>query len=379
MNSYINREEIVNRLAKSLHPDNLGVINFYDESSKDKIKDLNIEIYELGKEKVNTASLVGIKESAPKDLFTEYKKSTIIKLNDGGYCFEVKPDKDYQISVKQGGFPQNQYKVNWRELILNKEVGLLIKKLDCKTLAGTITSKNVLLEMTNLQLRLIDKETKKETSLDLSASGAFGLLSECNKSYILEIFENNIKKHSIELTSFKKDQSFKDVVYNGKDFDFLLQEANSNRVIIPTSLLTNQDLTMINFNQNDLLVHFLNHQEFDIHKGMVFQLTNYSFDYGKLEFSESSKKEFDLLNQLLNLYPGMKVSINVHTDAAGSVSYSQRFTYDIAEKISRYLTNRGIDKARILSRGMGKSFPLENSDKDNSLRNRRVEVEILEF
>ncbi len=384
MNTYTNREEIVTRLGKYLHPDNLGLIEFYDASSREKVKDLVIDITEQGPEKLNINNLVIKGKSGVTDLTDSLKHCTYNLLKDGGVSFTFSAGKDYQICLKQDGYIPQQYTVNWRELLLNKEVGLIVNKLDCKSLTGLVSSKNVLFDLSDLNLRLLDKVNKEEKKISMNAWGSFNLFLEYNKAYLLEFYEGDVKKHTIELPVLCKDHSFDNVISKTKDFDFVLQESTGSRIIIPTKHWTNTDFLINNYNKQELLQHFLDNNAAEIRKGIVFQLSNYSYDYVKLEFSEQSKKEFALLDQLLHMYPGMKISINVHTDSEGSNSFNQRFTYDIAEKISRILSNRGIDKNRILSRGMGEAFPLLDTDpmltdKEKDLRNRRVEVEILEF
>ena len=384
MNNYINREEIVNRLNKYLHQDKKGLIEFYDVNTKEKIKDIDIEIIEKAPERFNSTKLIDKTDSIVNAEYPTGKRSPYFKLKDGGITFDVNIGMDYQINLKQDGFVHQEYYINWRELLLNKEVGLVVKKLDCLNLNGLVTSKNVLFDLAALKLKLIDKLNKKERILSVNAWGAFALYLEYNTAYLLEFYDNNIKKQSIELPALKRNQAFLNVISNTEDFDFVLQESSGARVILPTKLWNNTDYQLVNYNKQSLLNHFLDENTMEMKRGLVFQLSNYNYNYVKLEFSEASKKEFDLLDQLLHLYPTMKISINVHTDSEGSTAFNQRFTYDIAEKINRYLCGRGIEKSRILSRGMGEAFPLINTDpslneKEKDLRNRRVEVEVLEF
>lgn len=384
LNTYINREEIVNRLNKYLHQDKKGHIEFYDVNTKEKIKDIDVEIIEKAPEKFNSAKLVGKAVSTVNTENPIENRSSYFKLKEGGIAFDVKIGMDYQINLKQDGFVHQEYCINWRELLLNKEVGLVVKKVDCMNLNGLVTSKNVLFDLTVLKLKLIDKLNKKERILSINAWGAFALFLEYNTSYLLEFYDGNIKKQSIELPPLKKNQPFLNVISSTEDYDFVLQESSGARVILPTKLWNNTDYQLINYNKQSLLNHFLEDNSVEMKRGLVFQLSNYNYNYVKLEFSKASLKEFDLLDQLLHLYPTMKISINVHTDSEGSTAFNQRFTYDIAEKINRYLCGRGIEKSRILSRGMGEAFPLIITDpslneKEKDLRNRRVEVEVLEF
>ncbi len=76
--------------------------------------------------------------------------------------------------------------------------------------------------------------------------------------------------------------------------------------------------------------------------------------------------------------PGMKLEVAGHTDSDGDASANQRLSEARAGAVSSYLTQNGIEAARISTVGYGESKPaFPNSGNQNKRRNRRIEFTAL--
>ncbi|MDB4933136.1 MAG: outer membrane protein [Labilithrix sp.] len=74
-----------------------------------------------------------------------------------------------------------------------------------------------------------------------------------------------------------------------------------------------------------------------------------------------------------------KVSIDGHTSAEGDAGANMKLSQDRAAAVLKALTERGIDKARLTSKGFGVTKPIgDNSTPTGRMQNRRVEFNIVD-
>jgi OOP family OmpA-OmpF porin len=74
-----------------------------------------------------------------------------------------------------------------------------------------------------------------------------------------------------------------------------------------------------------------------------------------------------------------KVSIEGHTSAEGDAGANMKLSQDRAAAVLKALTERGIDKARLASKGFGVTKPLgDNSTPAGRMQNRRVEFIVVD-
>src|SRR3546814_18489200 len=78
------------------------------------------------------------------------------------------------------------------------------------------------------------------------------------------------------------------------------------------------------------------------------------------------------------LFPCTTLFIDVygHTDSTGSDTYNQGLSERRAASVASYLQSRGVQAARIGTRGFGESQPLASNDtEDGRAANRRVDIQ----
>jgi outer membrane protein OmpA-like peptidoglycan-associated protein len=85
--------------------------------------------------------------------------------------------------------------------------------------------------------------------------------------------------------------------------------------------------------------------------------------------------ELDRLVTAVRAQADARVTIEGHTDDVGDGAYNQELSERRARAVATYLADRGVDRARIAVRGLGKSRPVASNDGDEGRRkNRRVEI-----
>ncbi|HEX6915932.1 MAG TPA: OmpA family protein [Chitinophagaceae bacterium] len=122
----------------------------------------------------------------------------------------------------------------------------------------------------------------------------------------------------------------------------------------------------------------------EVNKPIV--LENVYYDFNKATLKPESYPSLDSLVSLLNWYPNMIIEIGAHTDNLGSDKYNMDLSARRAKSVVDYLESKGIDPARLQSKGYGESMPvapntLENG-KDNPegrAKNRRTEFKVLSY
>jgi outer membrane protein OmpA-like peptidoglycan-associated protein len=107
--------------------------------------------------------------------------------------------------------------------------------------------------------------------------------------------------------------------------------------------------------------------------GITFPVNSYQIQpqfYGVL----------DQVAQTLNAYPSTLIDVYGHTDPSGGDRINVPLSQNRAESVANYLTQRGINRTRIATRGFGSSQPLPgntNATESERAANRRVEVRIV--
>jgi outer membrane protein OmpA-like peptidoglycan-associated protein len=98
--------------------------------------------------------------------------------------------------------------------------------------------------------------------------------------------------------------------------------------------------------------------------------------------SSAVKPEFrNTLNDVASTlvqYESTYIDVYGHTDSTGSDAYNQSLSERRAQSVSSYLSSRGVQSARLATRGFGESQPVaSNTTEDGRAQNRRVEIRIV--
>lgn len=105
---------------------------------------------------------------------------------------------------------------------------------------------------------------------------------------------------------------------------------------------------------------------------------NLEFETGKAVIRSSSFASLDELSELMQTRKSYRLLIIGHTDNVGNKKSNQKLSEDRANSVKKYLTNKGVEAARINAEGVGDSRPVDtNSTPEGRQRNRRVEFKII--
>jgi outer membrane protein OmpA-like peptidoglycan-associated protein len=100
-----------------------------------------------------------------------------------------------------------------------------------------------------------------------------------------------------------------------------------------------------------------------------------NFDFNSDKIREESKPILDKVVTILKASSDWRVLIEGHTDNIGGESFNRTLSEKRAAAVKNYLTNTGIDVARLGSAGLGFSQPVATNDTEaGRAQNRRVEL-----
>ncbi|MEP3226707.1 MAG: OmpA family protein [Parasphingorhabdus sp.] len=92
------------------------------------------------------------------------------------------------------------------------------------------------------------------------------------------------------------------------------------------------------------------------------------------EFQQTLSEVANTLSQYEKSY----IDIYGHTDSTGTDQYNQSLSERRASSVANYLSNSGVQQARVETRGFGESQPIaSNSTEEGRAANRRVELKIV--
>ncbi len=112
-------------------------------------------------------------------------------------------------------------------------------------------------------------------------------------------------------------------------------------------------------------------------RGTILVINDLLFNSGGANLKPPSQRRLDPLVQYLQGNSQREIIIEGHTDSIGNPEINKRLSLKRADTVKEYLITRGIDSARIETRGFGEEVPVAtNTTNAGRSLNRRVEVVI---
>jgi outer membrane protein OmpA-like peptidoglycan-associated protein len=99
------------------------------------------------------------------------------------------------------------------------------------------------------------------------------------------------------------------------------------------------------------------------------------FDTGNATLKPQSMGVLNELAKTLKENAALKIEIDGHTDTDGNAQLNMKLSQDRAEAVKRQLVSMGIDGARLTTKGLGSTKPIDNNTTpEGKANNRRVEL-----
>ncbi|RRA98562.1 OmpA family protein [Larkinella rosea] len=115
-----------------------------------------------------------------------------------------------------------------------------------------------------------------------------------------------------------------------------------------------------------------------VEAGRTYRLNNLLFKQSAYEMEPTSYPELDSLVAIMKRNPEMEIELAGHTDNVGDPKLNVALSQKRVDAVKSYLTNKGIQPARIQTQAYGGSRPIADNSREETKRlNRRVEVRIL--
>ncbi len=106
-----------------------------------------------------------------------------------------------------------------------------------------------------------------------------------------------------------------------------------------------------------------------------------TFDVDRWEVKPQFYSVLDDVGRTLGSYDQTYIDVLGHTDTTGSNEHNQTLSERRAASVADYLASRGVNRARMATRGFGETAPLYIPDDTEAKKaaNRRVELKIVPF
>ena len=97
-----------------------------------------------------------------------------------------------------------------------------------------------------------------------------------------------------------------------------------------------------------------------IFKNKEINLENIYYDFNKWDIRQDAKPTLAKLARALELNPKVQIQLSSHTDCRGNNRYNQVLSQRRAQSAVDYLIELGIDRNRLIARGLGEESPAVN-------------------
>ena len=102
-----------------------------------------------------------------------------------------------------------------------------------------------------------------------------------------------------------------------------------------------------------------------------------TFAYDRAVVQPQFQPTLNDVASVLAQYPKTYIDVFGHTDSDGADAYNQTLSERRAASVADYLVTRGVQSARIATRGFGETQPVaSNGTEQGKASNRRVEIKI---
>jgi outer membrane protein OmpA-like peptidoglycan-associated protein len=113
-------------------------------------------------------------------------------------------------------------------------------------------------------------------------------------------------------------------------------------------------------------------------EGTIIKIEKLQFLPNSSNIDQDSYNSLDAIYTLLANNPNIVIEIGGHTNLVIEEGMSLRLSTNRAKAVADYLIGKGINKDRLVTKGYGRNFPIENNTTQTANKvNQRVEIKIL--
>jgi outer membrane protein OmpA-like peptidoglycan-associated protein len=103
-----------------------------------------------------------------------------------------------------------------------------------------------------------------------------------------------------------------------------------------------------------------------------------TFATGSANLSPEFRTTLDKVGSTLTEYEKTYVDVMGHTDSVGTDAFNQTLSEQRSQTVADYLAGRGVNRARLATKGYGESQPrASNTTEEGRAQNRRVEIRLV--
>lgn len=187
-----------------------------------------------------------------------------------------------------------------------------------------------------------------------------------------------VENATIEV-SYEKDNKVEQVKVNGNDGKFavvvktekpqdIMVSVKKEGAAFDSKLITKEDLQKKEIRKNNDL------QVKELKVGEAYTINDILYDYNSDMLSEKSKFILREFARFLKANPGIKITIQGHTDSDGDDAKNLDLSDRRAKGVLKYLVSLGIDAKRLNAKGYGETKPkVDNDSPENKAKNRRTD------
>jgi outer membrane protein OmpA-like peptidoglycan-associated protein len=116
-------------------------------------------------------------------------------------------------------------------------------------------------------------------------------------------------------------------------------------------------------------------QTTDSPRGLVVNMGDVLFDFGKYDLKPDTKITLAKLAGIIQSHPGLQLAIEGHTDNIGSEEANMRLSQQRGDTVREFLVQQGLAADKVTAVGLGMAEPVsDNSTNEGRQKNRRVEI-----
>jgi outer membrane protein OmpA-like peptidoglycan-associated protein len=115
----------------------------------------------------------------------------------------------------------------------------------------------------------------------------------------------------------------------------------------------------------------------DTPRGLVVNMSDVLFDSGQYTLRQVAREKLARISGIVEMYPGLRLAAEGHTDDIGSESFNQTLSEKRAQAVQNFLVSQGVPEVSVTAIGLGESAPVaDNRTAAGRQQNRRVELVI---